>query len=719
MYGMKTIKFFCCLFLLVQSPALLAQQYEVKTIFQLLGVANKKRPLNDPAPSQKDDRREYSEAVMDDAIENMTTGESLLKSTTMLAGWLLKHPVSKEPPAPFTVYTFGFSYPDYSLLQYSAAGYEAVKYIGKGTRNLGSFFYTSQPPHNGYGFNAFDEKKNSMYFDGAGKLVFDHRFQYVEEMEGRYYKFYEGRKTGIADSTGKIILPAKYDNAVAYTFRGKPWFTVKDGDKSWFLEYGKTEPVMKNTTGNPNIIPDFIDDRYWLLYGRVFDMQTREELFCNIEDEIDIKTEDHSLFFIKRYLRRYGDDERPQSKRDREEEIFFDVNGNLLLGQPVRESDRVGDSSYIIRVFYKDTIIKGEEFTLSKYGLAASSGKWIKKPVYGYMNDIDDADAIIFITAFTDTTRPGLMDPSGKILIPEGKYLAFDDAGKPGKFVCYNGSTSDLWDAATNTFTRLPKNFYDIRTYLGLRDMGFMKATAPRSKVYLLDSNYHLSDTTAWADVDVSYGSKLLACFPFVDGKKEYDAEKYFFTPSLQPVTVTYDGMTYTMFREIDSLAPGVYFYRFKNDNNIVRTKEGNYFATSCIRVEYDPFFNWYIGRSHRGTGILDNKGNELLSFSFSEIGNYSPLYRTASLSYDHEKKLQQLDEKGNLLFNGEYDRVEPVTADHFMVEKNGVRGLLHRSGMVIIPVAHQYLAAKYGMIWYGMSEYATTSIPINELAKK
>lgn len=46
-------------------------------------------------------------------------------------------------------------------------------------------------------------------------------------------------------------------------------------------------------------------------------------------------------------------------------------------------------------------------------------------------------------------------------------------------------------------------------------------------------------------------------------------------------------------------------------------------------------------------------------------------------------------------------------------------RGLLHRSGTIIIPVAHQYLAAKYGMIWYGMSEYATSSIPIHELAKK
>lgn len=91
MYGMKTIKFFCCLFLLVQSPALLAQQYEVKTIFQLLAVENKKRPLNDPAPSQKDDRREYSEAVMDDAIENMTTGESLLKSPVSLFATTVAH----------------------------------------------------------------------------------------------------------------------------------------------------------------------------------------------------------------------------------------------------------------------------------------------------------------------------------------------------------------------------------------------------------------------------------------------------------------------------------------------------------------------------------------------------------------------------------------------------------------------------------------------------
>jgi WG containing repeat len=711
---MRKIKIFGCLILLLAATGMQAQRYKVKTIFQLLGVENKKQPINSPA-SAKRGGDIYSEVAMDSKIgdEDELPDDDIQTTTAALADWLTKNPADTASLPSLTVYTLGFDYSNYALLNYTSAGYEMEDYNSKKIKKLGQFFYTSQAPHNGYGFNAYDENKNSMYYDGQGKLIFNHRFQYVEELTDKYYKIYEGKKIGIADSTGKIILPAKYDKALAFTFQGKPWFTVQDGDKTFFIEYGKAQPVMKNETGNPHAIPDFIAGRYWLLAGRVFDMQKREELFCNLEDNIDITTEAHSLLFIKRYLERDEDDGQSESERDREEKIFFDINGNLLFDQPVRESDRVGDSSYVIRVFDRDTMVKGKKYSLSKFGLANAKGTWIKKPVYDYMHDVTEGDAIVFIT------RPGLMSASGKILIPEGKYNIIDDAGKPGKFICKNGAISEVWDAATNTFTALEKNFFDIRTYTGLKKLGLMKAMAPRSNSYIIDTNYRLKDTTAWADIDVTWNSNLIACSPFVNGKKEYDAEKFYFTPSFQPVTVTYNGKTYNRFKEIDSLAPGVFFYRFNDGNNIVLTKEGKYFSTTCVGIEYDPFYNWYIGRGSRGTGILDNTGKELLPFSFSEIKTYSQLYRTASLSYDGETKLQQLEANGKLLFNGEYDNVKPITADYFIVAKNEVKGLLHRSGTVILPVKNKYLEIENGLIWYGYSEYSASSMPVSALAKK
>lgn len=716
------------LFLLLLQPSILspvlAQKYKVRTIFELLKVPNVKKPLNisvtkfEAVDIAEEDKIGFLKPDGADLV-----GDGILQALLPLVEWLKLHPAGTKNKIEETVTKLKGPALRYdSRLQFKGSDFRIITSSGE-SKDLGKLFYIPAGDH-ANGLNVIDKEKGNRYYDNYGRLIFDNKFQYVEKEEDGLYRFFKGNKNGIADSTGKILLPAEYDQAHSFFFNKKLWFSVSKDKKIYYIESGSTKPFMINPTADAGYLPKIVANRYWIIRGRVYDMLKKEELFSSIKTSIHASNNDYPVFHIVRDIDLpKGEEVAPgllDGKEDDGEEVYFDANGNLLMGQPLRGSDGLSDTTTFVKIFNKDTLVNGKKYAMHFYGIMHDNGTWLKKPVYPHMRIIDkeESNMVMFITRpWWISGKPGLMDAGGNIVIPEGKYIGFEDGGLPGKFVCYTRDQTELWDMKTNSFSPLDKHFFFIQHYGKLENMGLMVGRTTSNRSYLLNANYQLLDTTGWADISADLDEdNLIEFFPLVKGERDYYGERIITDRELKRISFTFNGKTYDTFMGVDSLAPGSYFYQRKDGKNIVRVKEGQYFMTNCEYMSYDPFYNWYIGRSKQnGVGILDETGKELLPFSFSGIGKYSSFYGTAKLEYG-EDKVQQLDKDGHILFENKYDKVTPITFNFFIVEKNGVKGILNRSGKEILPVTQHYLNIDKGIIWYGSEEKLAKSMAISSL---
>jgi len=706
---MKVLSLFVLLFLFLMPSQLAAQLYKEKTIFELLKVKDLRNPLNKPSKSEKQEEilAEDEKLMIDEAWTGVGHAEAM-PALRKLADWLKIHPAGKKAQEPELRMDMIHKGPFYdSRLEYLNGGFRVVSSDGQ-TQELGTFFYIPAV-RNGTGFNVSDKGEKSRYYNAAGQLIFDRKFGYAEADRDNCYRFYEGKKCGIADSNGKILLPAEYDEAYSFAFNKQTWFSVEKDGKRFYLEPGSAKPVMENENGRAAYLPEITANRYWVTNGRVYDMLKREEIFASINKEIHLLSDRWPLFYI----------ERKGKGKDGKEEVYFDAAGKLLLQQPLSGHNGLSDTTSIMRIFQKDTLVDGEKYSLFKLGIIHDKGQWLRKPVYDYLEQLGRTQTLVFITS-RSLRKPGLMDASGKILIPEGRFFHIDEGARNGQYVCIDDSVSLLWDRKTGLFTRLPKKYFIFRSFGDLEKMGFAEGITTDNEHFLLDTNYNLLDTTAWADISYPpYGSGLRATLsPFVNGKHDHYAEEVFLTADLKKLGFTWNGIEYKTFEDVDSLAPGSFFFRRKDKKNIVQVKPGQYFSTTCDMIQYDPFFNWYIGRMQNNTwGLLDENGTEILPFIFNQIDRYSYWFQTAQFTSGSQR--MQLEASGNLLFDGKYTNVEPVTAGFFIVENDAKKGLFTRSGKEILPVKYSYAGIGLAQVWYGESEATAQSMPVGSLQEK
>jgi hypothetical protein len=709
---MKSIRVYCLFILCFTSSLSFGQVYKVKTIFQLLKVSDTRNPLNAPASRDKSDalEEEFTKIAVDEAGIN-SGDKPLAVLTKSLETWLQTHPASTKMDEPETLMNLTLKGPFYdSKLEYDGKNFRVVTDFGQ-TGELGKLFYVPAGK-TGTGFNVLDKEMKSRYYDAAGRLLFDRKFSYVEKDKNDCYRFYEGKKCGIADSTGKVLLPAEYDEVYSFVFNKKNWFSVQKGKELYFLEQGSDKAVLKNENGRAAYLPETTANRYWVSNGSVYDMQKREELFGSINKVIYRASDIWPLFYI--IIDAEGKEE------EEKKEIYFDAAGNLMLGQPVNEHNGLSDTTTILRLYIKDTLLRGENYPLYKSGIIHDKGQWLRKPVYNYLSELGRTNTLAFFSRGLKSGSPGLMDAAGNILIPEGRFWNIDEGGRPGQYVCCNDSASLLWDNKTRQFTKLPKKYFVFLCFDELEKLGMMEGITIDNKHYLLDTSYNLLDTTGWADIDLPSfrDGNMIGLLPFTNGKDDYYAEKTFITPGLKRLAFTWNETEFNTFTDVDSLAPGSYFMKRKDKKNIVQVKPGQYFSTECDLMQYDPYFNWYIGNKRSGWGILDENGKELLPFKFRIIRPYSK-YFGASALISYGEKQQQIDSKGQLLFDGKYDNVVPVTSNFFIVEKDDKKGLLHRSGKEILPVKYAYLELDKANIWYGADESSSQFIPVGSLQSK
>ena len=672
----------------------IGQRYTVKTIFQYLKVPDIKQPLQ---PGIIPEKKDQSTQVVESMVRPGSNGDRIDQYLTKIPKWIESNPPGKKPLPP-EIFDLAYTNNSRNLLQFFSGAYQLVDPAGT-TLMEGHFFAIPGEWKRGRGINAIGEDGKPKYYSADGKLLFDGLFKFVEETWDGFFIFYDGKKAGVADREGKILLPAKYDLVHPFRFNNKAWFSVRDGSNNYVLESGDLNPAMMTAYFD---VPGVVGERNWVMNGNAFDMVSREQLFTSVKQPIKRPNKGNTAFYIEeKYETAIITREGKLQKASEIREVFFNNKGQLLLGQPILGTQDFNDSLWVGQVSRGDTVLNGINYILKSYGVFNTDCQWRLQPIYRLLL-VMDSSHLKFITGSHD--RPGLMDLKGNILIPEGRYKYIGKGGKPGKYICVTDTASFLFDAATKVFSAFDRPYYEISNKIA-EETGWLEGITKKNQYFLLDGSYRLADTTAFERISYDIGGMssphLIKGYPYTGERVGYGGNFYLYTPSLERVRVNFTGKTYDKFSDVDSIVPKGYLFKTADRKLIAQINPGEYFSTACTYLRYDPHFDWLIGENNdRRWGVISLKGDTIVPFVFSRIETYSPRYGTSSLEYGGNK--QQLDENGKLLFNGDYETVKPLSYDLFIVAKSGQRGLLHRDGREAIPVKYGYVEFKNGLLWYG-----------------
>ncbi len=692
------------------SYTCLPQAYTVKTIFEYLQVKDNKVPVMTTIPEsvRSEDEKEMvsNRPYSGEKQDAKTLLASLEKMQAYLGG---KHSLPRLGieeflffmPGPGGVYNMYFD------------GKECVLRNKNGEEKLrGDFFCTIYDNQPYLGFNSYNKTGRADYYDGNAGLFFKDKFQHTEKTHENYYHVHDGNKWGIADSSGKVLLPARYDKSFGFRFNNKNWFSIEENGNIFFMEEGNDTRILKNSR---TYIPHIIADRYWIIDGKVFDMISRVQLFVNVDKRIRQDSWDQPVFYIEeQYETGLPESGSNWKKGTQTKKIFFDQTGKLLLGSPVINEREIDNLFRIVSVKSRDTIIRGLPFVIQSYGVINNEYKWQFTPVYRFIDTVDNKTLRLYPAETTG--KPTLCNIDGKPLLPALKYDYYSKGYREGEYLCYSMNGSDLWNVHNNSFTPLDKN-YIYFTSSETADFGCIAASAGKKMFYLLDSNYKVLDTTAYFYLNGRGTNNLLACTPYsYSGQTSYADERFYFNTSMQRISFNFEGKTYDRFRYIDSIAAGSYLYKFEKGPNILQVSPGQYFYTEGDYAKYDPAFEWFVMQDKKNSwGIMSRKGEVLVPFVFGRIGTYSAYNGCVSFT-DKSGNIHAVDKKGQLIFGDQYDMVRPLVPGSFIVKKDGLSGVVTREGKEKIAVKYPYLEIKYGCIWYGTDQQSAKQMPIGLL---
>ncbi len=111
----------------------------------------------------------------------------------------------------------------------------------------------------------------------------------------------------------------------------------------------------------------------------------------------------------------------------------------------------------------------------------------------------------------------------------------------------------------------------------------------------------------------------------------------------------------------------------------------------------------WSFGEGHYvmfndqdRKGVINDKAQVVIPPIFENLSFHPDL---GLISFEYEGQKQYLDANGEVLFGGEYKRVEYASAGLFRIYKNGQWGIGRRDGTIILPAAYENAYLERGFI--------------------
>lgn len=106
------------------------------------------------------------------------------------------------------------------------------------------------------------------------------------------------------------------------------------------------------------------------------------------------------------------------------------------------------------------------------------------------------------------------------------------------------------------------------------------------------------------------------------------------------------------------------------------------------LQPTYDeaaPFHNGLaVVKKAKKYGLINKNGDVVISEDYSEIKRFENY-----ILLQNEKLFGLADQNGKLIRSPQYDQISPLSDDYFLVEKAGLKGVIKRNGLDVVPIAY------------------------------
>jgi hypothetical protein len=446
------------------------------------------------------------------------------------------------------------------------------------------------------------------------------------------------------------------------------------GQYSAFYFYDKTKRITTVITneGDSYFINGFIEEieylgkDYILLNGELIHRTTKKMLLCDEGFTISIFNVEHKLFLLENKNKVY----------------LIDSEGNMIYERSFKKIRNHPDNGHYLVEGYDE----GGGSRLNR-GLLNGAGQMVVPLKYKYAESKFD---YFFVT--NHDGESGVLDSLGNVLIPFDRFRTqpindsliyrapIPELTKTKVIQLPKGNTlADSLDLA-----RLHREYFcDGEIFHAVSGKG-QKETS-----FYVDKNFQrIGKTNITSRI---FDLKNRGVWHFKDTKMKDGVEYY--TCDGQQFSLMIDGEKVTIFQGISLLRSGCHLVRLLNGDSYFLLKDKR-----LQKIEF-PFgrtahfsisaFTLIANKETNKWGLFDERGKPFLPPIFDHIStSYGGQYLRVAVGQDF---VQYVDMEGNLILENYPQVKEHLTANLFLIEEGGKKGVVDDAGNIIVPTSYKY----------------------------
>ena len=499
----------------------------------------------------------------------------------------------------------------------------------------------------------------------------------------KHFSVVRNNKKGVVKSDGTLVIPCTYNKMhFVETNNDATIILAENGDKKLKILSIQDNKEYIIDLPYQDIVHNYVSDNRYLFYhhkgeAKMIDLHTGKDMFCSSKYKIKRILGASDLFHLSTETMHY----------------FFRGNGEMAV--PPYKIDFRYDTFH----FYNNAIPLGKtnDKGIVRYGLFGNNQKWLIEPIYKKLTANRYTPLII-------AQKPD-----------EKSILLNQDGTKVLDFSCSNITTGKFGFNLIRVGNSDKREFYDFNAQkifeIDLRYDGvirtsdsFYNATDKETKEKVVLNNkgqiiYRGTSISATGIPD----TELSFIFKYLGYKNDKRIVRYIIIDKLgDTIPVLIEGEKIEEFEEYKQIGKSKYYSikGLKGDTFILNTQTLKAFPLpSGIAIKkYDHFINNFTqlgllttfsttNKSSRNYGLIDTQGNEIFPCIWSDIkiSNYNPNYiqfKTKEQSYIYKLN-------GKRMFT-QYNYVETLCNNRFIVSNNGKAGVLDANGKKIIPFEYR-----------------------------
>lgn len=577
------------------------------------------------------------------------------------------------------------------LFSFSHGTKKATVYLDNGNYSLyddnNKLIWTKSFLHVMHGGNAMiawvEGNDNCEVYDVEGRLIMDKKFPWCSFGAG-YFTFAESPgKMGVMDQNGRILFSGKYEYISPMKQEPGRYYMAGNGVNTMMLDAkGKVVLAMER----PRLFSLF-KEHYVFQDGSVYNLQTGEELFCNIPEPITMLDSEAGILSVKH----------PNGWQ-----AFFDVTGKIM---GLTEPNWVLTTAHGYTIGWVEKPVdpaKGQ--CVLKKGLVDKQFQWLLPPIYC---DLAPLDSHYYRFSMQPSSlRYGLIDKNGKQIIPEGRFRNIRSLER-GQYFCSTDSVAYIFSPADSSFRELDKHYWDLWNVRPYPAPQHYITYIRNSGWFILDKNFRALPLPPMTDAKWMPSIQKYQC-RFKDSTSQYGMfgrQNFFYysDTSGNLFSKKINDTTHRLFQMINPLGKGV-LYVLPDGRYFVQISAGKVFELQTKTLpHYDSIMRCYITRDDGRVQLIDEEGSAVTPPAWGRMGYYDS--NTDAVLATVDGKETYMDLQGKLLFDDKYDHLSMI--DRFIVyaRLNGKWGLVHRDGRVLLPLRYPYVHVAGDRVMYGEND--------------